>query len=1041
MSIFNTTANTGFNSFNSPWNPMNANQGGWGVDPNYLTPSYTAPYRPGYAGFQGMTGHTDPGFFRSASYIFNPFAEPPNKWGNPIGAGTPYFDSMVNRPADAAMWGAQNLIAPAIAAYGAFKLGNLTTARVGGAASFSGRMASSWTTAWGGSETAIAAAGARQGIFAAAGASLGRSTMGSMFSAANFATGGSLMGSGVGVAARGAMVGAGGVVGGLAGGLLLPIAAAQLGIETMQQGIFNPYVATSMTASTLRDNLANITFGGSGGNLLTGRGLSRKTAGGIASQVTRMGIKDYTLDEFSMGQVADLSSRSGLLDDSSIGQISGRIKDIGKLVKLMMNLTNDPDIKNNIETIVRLKNAGASLGSMSGIMQNIGFSSAISGISTQRMMNTVGAQGQYLAQANGILPVMGQIASANAMAGFASSYRTGLINKSTMAMMGGSEGATQSLVGAQINAGQTMYNRIALYNQHMGSGGSGVIGNLGAFGNSFARNPLGVLGAMELNDGKTRTLQMMDRGILSIQDQLMDMARLMPRDMIFTKEGKIDGNAAYTLMTRQMGMSADEARATLFAYQDAGDPKALAQKIAAIRGSRKENVAQYLNQQGLGNGIFNPMIYPVRQYLKEVRAGYGDMASRLRTGLGAISDKFEEGFYGGIYGKSMFKDGERMRMDSTMVGSGIEDVSQFKTGNGLIGSAIKFAIPTSWEGRGAIGGSIQRVMGYQSSLNKIRDVMDIVNDAGTGSYGADIQSAVRDAYDKNASPESRRDALNKLVSSDIIDFNQRKLAEKALNSGEFGRVVTEKRGTAKTRYSKLLMSTILDRKDGTIMDNQQKTMLIGQAHAFAGMSDGEIQRLLNNKDIDKNSKEYKAMQEFKKEFNLKDGAEIRAMADRISKLGFDNGLVTTATAIYNEFGDSQSMIKAIDKDPSKYFKGDQLARFKKGREGLTGINKADFYLGALGEARGWTYQDDLPDYIKHADKETRQGLMDRYTSAQHYESNLMKLAQEGKIDTSIALQSVAVNKMDQSIKDFGFYVERFGDKAIGRNGTEQVNTK
>jgi len=70
--IFRTTADQRFNSFTDPgrMNSSQMNSGNWGMDPNQLTPSYTAAYRPSYNGSQGNPfGMPQPTFWQSV----NPF--------------------------------------------------------------------------------------------------------------------------------------------------------------------------------------------------------------------------------------------------------------------------------------------------------------------------------------------------------------------------------------------------------------------------------------------------------------------------------------------------------------------------------------------------------------------------------------------------------------------------------------------------------------------------------------------------------------------------------------------------------------------------------------------------------------------------------------------------------------------------------------------------------------------------------------------------------------------------------------------------------
>jgi hypothetical protein len=74
------------------------------------------------------------------------------------------------------------------------------------------------------------------------------------------------------------------------------------------------------------------------------------------------------------------------------------------------------------------------------------------------------------------------------MAGQAAAFRSGLISPEMMARLGGVEGATQLSVTGQVNASQTTYNMMRLYNKYTsGQGGGGVMENVSNFGRSFCR--------------------------------------------------------------------------------------------------------------------------------------------------------------------------------------------------------------------------------------------------------------------------------------------------------------------------------------------------------------------------------------------------------------------------------------------------------------------------------------------------------------------------------------------------------------------------
>jgi hypothetical protein len=1004
---------------------MNTNGGNWGMNSAYLTPSYTAPYRPGYGGQQGAGYSGNPGFFRSANALLNPFAASAPKWGNPNDYNQQFYDGLSNTPADAATWGAQKIVAPAASAFLAYKLGQITTTRVGGASSFSGRAAMGWDALWGGTTGTgmkgaeawkaamsgaadiggtVGAAGARQGIFAAFGASAGRGAMKGLFGAANFMTGGRLLGGAAGLATAAGFEGAAGVLGGVVGGLSIPMLLAQGGVEAAQQAFFNPYIATRGTASTLRSNFAHVTLGGSDGDVLTGRGLSRTAAYKTASSITQAGIKDYTLDEFGMGKVADLSARAGLLDNSSVGQISGKVKDIAKIVKMMMNLTNDPDIKNSIETIVKLKSAGVSMGGMGGVMSSIAMSSAIAGISTQRMMNTVGAQGQYLAQANGIVPYMGQIVAGHAMAGFSSAYRTGLINNSTMAMMGGVEGATQSLVSGSINAGQTTFNRMGLYNQYMtGNSSNSVAGTISNFGADFAKDPMAALGKMELNDNMMRTAQLKERGgVLSIQDQIMKVGSLIP-NFIDKKTGLADGNKAFVVMTRLMGMSPEEARAELVALHAGKDPKSIAQSVQAVNGLTSDTLSQIENQNGLGNGILNNVIYPVRQNLKALRAAGSEDMTRMLNPVAVLGDALEKKYGSAVYGDTLFRKDEKFG-DATS--SGYSNVT-----SSSIGKAAR--------------------LGSLATIDKI-------NKAAKGDLGAEAQTAAN-ALLNAKTPSEKKAAYESLVKAGVVGLSDQSKVLETLDGAEIAK--HDGGGGQPAKISSLLRTIISDK--GGASSDIQKEITIGHAHMLAGLTDADY---LKKRDeygdgkgtMSKNDPLYGAF----KDMTARYGGNVRDRAQYISNLAMDKGVITAALK-FGGFADDADLETKVMANKEQYLGKDGAAELDKSLKGVKDSSTRRNIIGMqYAKSNKLSVVDPHPKYIDMVDDpDVRRSMLAAYQAKQDRMDQIWQLQKEGKIDTDTALNSDSVNKLGEYVEQFGTYVDAFGKNALSDWVKEKLHLK
>lgn len=652
MSIFDTTANTELNSFSDPFNPANMNPGQWGVNPNYLTPSYSAPFRPAYGGPNGggWSNPNQPGFARSAGNFLNPLSSSP-MYGNPYANNSPYAEQIHSRPVDAAMWASQRIIVPATSLYLSYKLGNIMTTRMNG---LGGMLAASASSVMGGSQAEIAAARATQGIFGAVGDRFAQGTVRGMFGAARGVSKAGILGDGVGAMAfRTAVAEGTGIVAGAATALVLPAVIGLAAAAGFSRAAVDPYVAFSRTASDFRRNFANVNVagGGPGGNVLSGQGMSFGMSSSIAKDINRAGIHDFTFSEGQFSQISDYSARGGLLDDASIGQISKRVKNIANQVKMVMRIANEPDIKAAIEMLSKLNVAGASTssGEAGRALGAIGANSAIAGISTQRMMNTVGTTGQYLFQANGMTPYMGQIAASNNMATFASAYRQGVISPSLMATMGGLEGATQSSLTAQVNGSQTMYNRIVMANKYMGGfNGTGVTNNMNAFGSNFSRNPVGAYGEMMMNSGLMASRQFADRGELGLQDQIMDLAKSIPG--MTKKNGRIDAANAYTLMTGQMGLSHDQAFSYIQQMTAAQDPRVQRQMLSGNNANTINQMTQLATQQGLGYGSLTPVIRGARSIGQNIIEGVSAPFIGIKEGLGSVADSLLDSYYGFQFG-------------------------------------------------------------------------------------------------------------------------------------------------------------------------------------------------------------------------------------------------------------------------------------------------------------------------------------------------------------------------------------------------------
>lgn len=674
--LYSSQADVYGNSFANPVNPANMNSG-WGIDPSLLTPSYTAGYRPGYDGPNGATDYNRQGFFSSASKL-GPWHQTP-QWGNPTSHLQDNVDSVASRPIDAAMWGAQRLALP-VAAFAASRV------LMGG------------TNAFGMSKGAMKV-----------GRSFGRGL-----------GGGLARGIGMrGVAAAGMAAVTGGAMA-LAAGVAAPLVAMQGIAEGAERGIFNPYINTRRSAEDLRSNFSGITFGDSTGNTVTGGGLGGRESANIAANITRDGIRDMSLSTGEYGAVANMVGRSGLADNVNSKQISKRVKDSADQMKLIMSIANMPEMQEAIEQLAKLQKMGANVsgGSFSdaaGTMRQLGGLASVAGTNVQKLMNTVGAQGQYLYQANGMTPHLGQLAAANSYASLSAGNRMGLISSSQMARMGGLDGATQASLTGQINASQTLYNKMSNFNGYMNGGSTGsMISNMTKFGQSMASDPMGAYGGMMLHGRQMAGRQISERGSLAVEDQVWEMLKNQPG--MVDKNGKISIERATPFMM-QMGMNEDQIHA--FASQRIGETNkgVYGMSMKAMDRNLIEQQQQLVEKNDWYGGVIGRSVHAIKQKGRNVTEGaatvFGTPMAKL---VGSSSDSIS-----GAWNDLWF--GDTLKSSNTTINDalGIKDPTNGGTKFDTSRSEIKFSKNASYEDMIKESEKVRQVKYAAKDLNDLKE--------------------------------------------------------------------------------------------------------------------------------------------------------------------------------------------------------------------------------------------------------------------------------------------------------------------------------
>jgi hypothetical protein len=643
MSIFDSNANTSFNSFGPPTNIWGDQNQGWGINPAYLTPAYTAPYRPPYMG--GQTHNPNPGFFQAA-YGASPFNFRGPPYGvNTSGYETSNWDSLYNKTSDFGASAIQRVGFPLVAFTGAMALGKHWQKPIGAGLAF-GNDASpftvkGWNSMWGKPPGATISGFAGMGARFGGGAA--QSMLGGIFGQGIFSGAG--MG---GSLARGA-VGLAGGVGAAVGGIGIPLALAQGAISTFDNFVSDNYIGVRENTNALRQGFSGVTFGSGMGDRFTGAGLSRSSAARMGTSLTQFGAKDQVFDAREMASMTSMSAQMGLLDNTPGEQLTSKMKAIVNQVKAVMSVAGTTEFKEVLQIMAKLQMAGVNSTHLSSTFSGLGSYASQAGVSVNRLVNTVGAQGQYLFQANGLTPYVGQITAANAMAGFASAFRSGLISNDLMARMGGVEGATQSSLTGQLNAAQTTYNMMRGFNRYTsGTGGQGVIQNIANFGNTFAGNPFEAYGAMLLSGRKNISQMLKDEGPMAIYNQAREIADINPligKGVAFNQR---------TLAAQLSGMGMDEQQITAYmselgSYQD---PKTMALRSAAMRSNRIQMQKDYLSQTEQTFGMTLPGVQSLMSGLRTVRSGIAGAIGGVYGGSGSMMDAIAARVQGVNYGSS-----------------------------------------------------------------------------------------------------------------------------------------------------------------------------------------------------------------------------------------------------------------------------------------------------------------------------------------------------------------------------------------------------
>lgn len=545
--IFQTQADQAANGFANQQN-MAYMYPGWGMNPNFRTPAHDAPYRPGWSGVNPYSAYNRPSFLGSINQVVSPFNKDPY-WGNPVDNNMSAYVSFATKPFDAAAVIGQRFIAP--------------------------------TVLFGAATATMSGVGQRFG------AGLATGMFGSM-----------------------AAPGVTNSIGGMFGSVAVPLAVGYAATRAVDSAVFQPYIRSRQMMETTMDSFSGITFGNGFGNPISGRGLSGYQSARIGSQIDRMGIGDMTFNAAQFGGIGAMAMRSGLLDNTQAEDITKKIGSIASQIKMIVSISKDPNIQSAIAELANLQRGGASTmggygSTAASAYSSLGMTASAAGTSIQRLMGTVGAQGQYMFQMNGLTPFLGQLAAGNAFAGFSSAQRIGLFGSAQLARLGGVDGATQSAVAAQLSGMNTPFNMMRVTNRFLGNGEtSGVVDTVSQFGAAASRDPFRMRGAMSLYGAAMLSGQAKDEGVKVTENNAVALLKALGRRP--GKDGYDPSDVASILESQ--GMPPEQIQAYMSLRSAQTNPTAVANQIAGFNAQMQEQARQVVSQHALHNGGLMGMV-------------------------------------------------------------------------------------------------------------------------------------------------------------------------------------------------------------------------------------------------------------------------------------------------------------------------------------------------------------------------------------------------------------------------------------------------
>jgi hypothetical protein len=633
---------------------------GFGINPAYTTPAYMSNFRPAYA------SDTDPfnpyaqnrGYLEALKnqYMFQPigtYASDPteDERANNWSLNTMHSDVLVN--------GITKVGIPLAAWYGANKFFGMKVAARSPTAGLWDRSAAYAGAIYRGEGMGAAAAAwtstaARQSLGAATGSVFGRAA--GRFAGAAVGGAGRLLG--LGGALGGASTifgGAGAVAGGLIGSIAMPLVAGAAVAKAANYYAAEPYIGLRRGEDAMLANTANTFVGGSAGPNMGSFGISARHANRLSRAFMDANIQDMGFKPGDYSALADYGMQAGIFNDignMNVDDMKKRVSGMADSVKMIMAVANTSSVKEAVQYMARIKAAGVSNPqAVTRVMSELGMAAGISGSSAEQIMNTVGNQGQMIAQRIGILPIIGQRQAASTYAGFANAYKTGSLNQADVAALGGVEGATQYAMEGAGRVFSTPYFKAAI-NSGAPLGTGNPLNVTLAYGSRRAGNPLQSIGDDIINGGVRTSEYLKNHSSMEgVMNFIYDQTANIPSAR--GKDGKVDLRSALGLAVMNGILSEEEARTYALQVKMKKDPAHNKRIVESLKGSADKQMNQWMSQEGFDTLAGVPVLGSMWQGARHLNRDVMDASSKVsgaftsfRAGLSDSWDSLQASVFG-----------------------------------------------------------------------------------------------------------------------------------------------------------------------------------------------------------------------------------------------------------------------------------------------------------------------------------------------------------------------------------------------------------